>query len=59
VAFWFKQWGEWGPGNAEGGMQNDESQYPMTTIGGEMVFRFGRKLAGRILDGRTWEDNAA
>jgi hypothetical protein len=28
----------------------------MATFGEEMVFRFGRKLAGRVLDGRTWEE---
>jgi protein gp37 len=73
VAFWFKQWGEWGStptlppapphfGVHEMGRERrakneiDESEYPMTTMGREMVFRFGRKLAGRMLDGRTWED---
>jgi protein gp37 len=70
VKFWFKQWGEWAPvpspyppalspsgrapdGEREpGGLEN----YPMTTLGGEMLFRFGRKMAGRELDGRTWEE---
>jgi len=66
VAFWFKQWGEWGPASpptplqiknrsGEGGECN-ESNYPMATFGEEMVFQFGRKLAGRVLDGRTWEE---
>ena len=32
----------------------DESNYPYTTFGDEMVFRFGRKLAGRVLDGCVW-----
>ena len=52
VAFWFKQWGEWGPEVTGVGLSN----YPMTTMGNELVFRFGRKLAGRVLDGRTWEE---
>jgi len=52
VAFWFKQWGEWGsevPGV-------DLRNYGRTTIGEEILFRFGRKLAGRVLDGRIWEE---
>lgn len=56
IAFWFKQWGEWGPGNAECRMMNDECNYPMTTFGDEMVFKMGRKLTGRTLDGQTWEE---
>ena len=52
VAFWFKQWGEWGP-EVPG---VDLSNYPMTTFGREILFRFGRKMAGRMLNGRTWEE---
>ena len=63
VAFWFKSWGEWGPvGKDEGGRMKDERQYlrhmfrhPLGED--EMVFRFGRKLAGRVLDEQTWEEN--
>jgi protein gp37 len=57
VEFWFKQWGEWGP--LEAIRNSDASAYdvanlPMTTLANENVFRFGRKLAGRTLDGRIW-----
>jgi protein gp37 len=52
VAFWFKQWGEWGP-EVPG---VDLANYPMTTFGREILFRFGRKLAGRLLDGREWNE---
>lgn len=56
VAFWFKQWGEWAP--AIPGMKGWElpQDYPVTTMGLEKMVRFGRKLAGRVLDGRTWEE---
>lgn len=53
MAFWFKQWGEWGSEVPD----VDLSNYPMTTIGGEILFRFGRKLAGQVMDGRTWEES--
>ena len=62
VAFWFKQWGEWGP-NAkdEGGKMKDESQYlghvfRRPLLWDEMVFQFGRRLAGRVLDGKIHEE---
>lgn len=52
VAVHFKQWGDWGP--------NDEL---VPTIGRKMQFangmnmiRTGKKLAGRVLNGRTWDD---
>lgn len=66
VAYWHKQNGEWTPLSAitptsprmqdqhSGGL--DLSKYAMTTMGGEMLYRVGRKLAGRLLDGRTWEE---
>ena len=39
VAFFFKQWGEWGPfGQASVGMQN-------------ALVKCGKKIAGRLLDG--------
>ena len=39
VPYFFKQWGEWAPSRAAGGM-----------------FRFGKKRAGRKLDGREWNE---
>lgn len=52
VAFWFKQWGEWGPEVPGVDLWN----YGMTTMGQEVLFHLGRKLTGRKLDGRTWEE---
>jgi protein gp37 len=64
VPFLFKQWGQWAPGmldfdRAVGIDRNghalpdfnlDESQ------GHAFVTRVGKKAAGRVLDGRTWDE---
>lgn len=42
TAFFFKQWGEWGPKQSGPGA-------------GVEPARYGKKLAGRELDGRTWD----
>ena len=44
----FKQWGEWGPN-----WYNDNSGN--TIAGSEWMDRMGKKLAGRLLDDRTWD----
>jgi protein gp37 len=56
VAFWFKQWGEWGPAIPGVDPSNYALTYPLTTLGNEILFRVGTRLAGQVLDGRTWED---
>ena len=38
IPFFFKQWGEWGPGDPAG------------------IVRIGKEKAGRLLDGRTWDE---
>jgi protein gp37 len=42
VRFFFKQWGEWGPAPGNGS--------------GEDVVRCGRRTAGRLIDGRSWDE---
>jgi protein gp37 len=42
VAFFFKQWGAWAPVAAEDGAA-------------PVLRRLGKKAAGRLLDGRTWD----
>jgi protein gp37 len=69
VAFFFKQWGEWFPRdqweyNPELVLPDDDVAYtdgPRTHVfeeDGEVypVHRVGKKAAGRILDGRTWDE---
>lgn len=48
VPFFFKQWGEWAP--------SPEIGLPYHFEDGDHAFRIGRKNAGRVLDGRTWEE---
>jgi len=46
VPFFFKQWGEW----AENGRPSDTWDDEL------MMYRVGSRRAGRVLDGRTWEE---
>jgi protein gp37 len=45
VPFFFKQWGAWAPVSQE--------------VGASGLRRLGKKLAGRMLDGRTWDEMPA
>lgn len=49
VPFFFKQWGEWGPN-----WLNDDDGKKIE--GSEWIDKLGKKKAGRILDGRTWDE---
>jgi len=42
VPFFFKQWGEWKPGDGD--------------CVGQQSYRVGKKAAGRLLDGREWNE---
>lgn len=48
VPFHFKQWGEWGPI-----LSNGPHEFLPYRNG---MVRFGKKRAGRLLDGRTWDE---
>jgi len=63
VSFFFKQWGEW----AEDGPVSGKRYLAKPSghlIGGDAIrecgdralYRVGKKKAGRILDGRTWDE---
>lgn len=53
VPFLFKQWGNWAPINAKvASPSNMVHNFP----DGEVVQRRNKKEAGRLLDGRTWDD---
>ena len=51
VAFHFKQWGDWAPGQ---GINLAKARAEQVADGTTMV-RVGKKLAGRTLDGATWD----
>jgi protein gp37 len=55
VPFFFKQWGEWGPPFGEGPMEHIGPQF-MKTESGDWLTKIGKKKAGRLLDGRTWDE---
>lgn len=51
IAFHFKQWGHWAPEELL-----TEQQKKVTTLDGYRLAAVGKKQAGRILDGRTWDE---
>lgn len=48
VPFFFKQWGEWAP--------SPEIGLPYHFEDGDHAYRVGKKNAGRVLDGREWNE---
>jgi protein gp37 len=69
IPFFFKQWGEWFPHdewkhNPELILPDDDVAYTDSahthvfegTDGLYPVHRVGKKKAGRLLDGRTWDE---
>lgn len=75
VAYLFKQWGEWGPlpsqddwrlrRESDWEIRADGYTWPLTESHGAedgtemLIRRFGKKDAGRELDGRTWDEYPA
>ncbi len=66
VSFFFKQWGEYAPLGKASGLDPDH-HYPgrdkrLSVHSGVpmdepvSVFKIGKKFAGRLLDGRTWDE---
>jgi len=54
VPFFFKQWGEWAPyRNSEA---NKYLDVPVGDGTHHRMFKVGKKAAGRLLDGRTWDE---
>jgi protein gp37 len=54
IAFHFKQWGEWAPAPINGG-SSSRVQRLVWRGHSLIVERRGKKLSGRQLDGRTWD----
>ena len=64
VAFFFKGWGKWLPGSQATHLTDEQlSRFKMTPVDSDSVraysFRVPKKLAGRLLDGRTWNEMPA
>lgn len=57
VPFFFKQWGEWEPPtDIGGGYISRPMDGRKVSIKGTIMARVGKARAGRVLDGRTWEE---
>lgn len=56
AAFLFKQWGEWAPASSVAERETNGHTWEGDTSGQELMLRVGRTLAGRELDGRTWDE---
>lgn len=61
VAYHFKQWGEWAQYNQHGAKGEGGLPYfsgnPTRKMGdGFLMERYGKRAAGRLLDGRTWDE---
>lgn len=69
VAFFFKQWGAWAPGENvpcdrlyrvkswdedDGAWFDDADHWANEKDNGPLVYRVGKKAAGHLLDGREW-----
>jgi protein gp37 len=54
VPFHFKQWGDWAPGN---GINLPKARTLRTAAAadGTAMLRVGKKVAGRLLDGKSWD----
>lgn len=64
VPFFFKGWGEWAPIRNDSKGDQDAldaslrtgAKRAMAWPDGEVSYRLGKKAAGRLLDGRTWDE---
>lgn len=57
IPFFFKQWGAWAPWTGESGV--DMSWVPPAdgaVAGTVRMARVGKRAAGRVIDGRTWDE---
>ena len=57
VPFLFKQWGEWLPQKEWLEQEtNPDAERNWVRVDGRRMYRVGKKSAGRLLDGRTWDE---
>jgi protein gp37 len=55
IPFFFKQWGEWWPGEI-GRLYDVDTNNTTGWTDGQSSYRIGRKEAGRLLDGVEWNE---
>ncbi len=55
VPFHFKQWGDWAPGQGINLPAFRKSTRAAEAQDGTVMLRIGKKAAGRLLDGETWD----
>lgn len=63
IAFFFKQWGDWIPADEVPAAYADTysskrrgSRNPSCVVDDTLLVRVGKKVAGRLIDGRTWNE---
>lgn len=56
VKFFFKQWGEWAPCTHFAITEGTENNRVHRFEDGQLMYRYGKKVAGRELDGREWDE---
>jgi protein gp37 len=56
IAFHFKQWGHWSPSVPQGVSARQQLRSPSSTKFSAMLYAVGKTAAGRVLDGRTWDE---
>ncbi len=56
VAFHFKQWGHWAPSAPQGTSVRQQIRLKSDHDSDSILYGVGKAAAGRILDGRTWDE---
>ena len=56
IAFHFKQWGHWAPSVPDTISKRQQTQEHVATKLSTLLYPVGKAAAGRILDGRTWDE---
>ena len=55
IAFHFKQWGHWSPTVPDGITTKHQLIVRDSESGTDLLYGLGKNVAGRMLDGRTWD----